>query len=303
MTVSVLIPAKGLVPYLEKSLESVLSSSLKPDEILLVDDGIDPAQLEYIKLNVSSPTIKILKNDGVGLVDALNTGIYSARSTFIARLDSDDFVNSERFITQIRILDSDPEVVVIGSQIKFINEESCITGMSNYPIGVLNKHKSFYTRSLLAHPSVMIRKTALVRVGGYRETMTLNETSLCEDFDLWRRIADQGTLVNLNSALTYYRQHESQLSVENSAAQALATFIISNDFFNAPSKRVKLQFKGQKTLFPDFDEILKFMSITNKLLFVLKVKLLDVSTSGGVFKYFFLSKSINLYDRILRIFH
>lgn len=302
MTVSVLIPAKGPVPYLKKSLDSVLSSTLKPDEILLVDDGIDPSQLKYIKSNILSPTLRILNNDGVGLVDALNTGVYSAKSTFIARLDSDDLVNSERFTTQIKILGDNPEIVVLGSQIIYIDQEGGLNGVSNYPVGVLNEHKSFYKQSLLAHPSVMIRKTALIRVGGYRETVTLNETSLCEDFDLWRRIADQGTLVNFDTALTYYRQHDTQLSVENSAAQALATFIICNNFFNASSKRVKLQFEGQKTLFPEYMEVLKFMNLSNKLLFVLKAKLLNTRTSDGVLKHFFLSKCINLCDRILRLF-
>jgi glycosyltransferase involved in cell wall biosynthesis len=303
MTVSVLIPAKGLVPYLVKSLESVLSSSLKPNEIVLVDDGIDPLHLKNIRSNFSSSSLKVIKNEGKGLVDALNTGIYAAKSTFIARLDSDDFVTEERFVIQTKILDNNPEVVVIGSQINFIDKKDYITGRSNYPVGVLNDNKSFYTRSLLAHPSVMIRKDALVRVNGYRETISLNGTSLCEDFDLWRRIADQGTLVNLSETLTYYRQHESQLSVENSAAQALATFIIGLDFFKTPKKAIKLETKDNKIVFPEYIEILQFVNRTKKLLFILKTKLLGAELSSGVLKHIFLSKFVNLYDRILRVFN
>jgi glycosyltransferase involved in cell wall biosynthesis len=301
MTVSVLIPAKGLVPYLAKSLKSVLSSSLKPNEIILVDDGIDPSHLKNIRSNFSSPSLKIIKNEGKGLVDALNTGIYATKSTFIARLDSDDFVTAERFAIQTKILNGNPEVVVIGSQINFIDKKDYITGKSNYPVGVLNDNKSFYTRSLLAHPSVMIRKNALVRVNGYRETMSLNGTSLCEDFDLWRRIADQGTLVNLSEALTYYRQHESQLSVENSAAQALATFIIGLDFFKTSNKIVKLHIEGNKIVFPEYIEILQFINRPKKLLFIFKTKLLGAELRSRNLKYVFLSKFINFYDRILRL--
>jgi glycosyltransferase involved in cell wall biosynthesis len=303
MTVSVLIPAKGVVPYLVKSLESVLSSSLKPNEIILVDDGIDPLQLKNIRLNFSLPSLKVIKNEGKGLVDALNTGIYAAKSTFIARLDSDDFVTKERFVIQTKILDRNPEVVVIGSQLNFIDKKDYITGKSNYPVGVLNDNKSFYTRSLLAHPSVMIKKDALVRVNGYRETVSLNGTSLCEDFDLWRRIADQGTLVNLSEALTYYRQHESQLSVENSAAQALATFIIGLDYFKTSKKIVKLQTEHNKIVFPEYVEILQFVNRSKKLLFMFKTKLLGAELGNEVLKHVFISKFINLYDRILRVFN
>jgi len=303
MTVSVLIPAKGVVPYLVKSLESVLSSSLKPNEIILVDDGIDPLQLKNIRLNFSLPSLKVIKNEGKGLVDALNTGIYAAKSTFIARLDSDDFVTKERFVIQTKILDSNPEVVVIGTQINFIDKKDHITGKSNYPIGVLNSNKLFYTRSLLAHPSVMIKKDALVRVNGYRETVSLNGTSLCEDFDLWRRIADQGTLVNISEALTYYRQHESQLSVENSAAQALATFIIGLDYFKTSKKIVKLQTEDNKIVFPEYVEILQFVNRSKKLLFMFKTKLLGAELGNEVLKHVFISKFINLYDRILRLFN
>jgi len=303
MTVSVLIPAKGFVPYLAKSLESVLLSSLKPSEIVLVDDGIDASHLNNIRSKFHSPILKVIKNEGKGLVDALNTGAYATKSTFIARLDSDDFVTTERFAIQSRVLDNNPEVVVIGSQINFIDKEDHITGKSNYPVGVLNENKSFNTRSLLAHPSVMIRKDALVRVNGYRETMSLNGTSLCEDFDLWRRIAEEGTLVNLSEALTYYRQHESQLSVENSAAQALATFIIGLDFFKTSKKIVELQTEGNKIVFPEYAEILRFVNRPKKLLLILKTKLLGAELSSGILRYIFLSKFVNLYDRILRLFN
>ena len=76
---SVLIPAKGDCPYLDETLRSLLFSSIAPSEILIVDDGIEPIYLARITKMFPSLKIKIIKNLGLGLVDALNTGIENAK--------------------------------------------------------------------------------------------------------------------------------------------------------------------------------------------------------------------------------
>jgi glycosyltransferase involved in cell wall biosynthesis len=300
MTVSVLIPAKGLVPYLEESLESVFASSLKPDEILLVDDGIDSFHLKKIKTKFSSPILRIIKNDGTGIVEALNTGIYATRSSLIARLDSDDYMSPERLLKQAKFMTQSTNTVVAGSQITFVDTQSRILGRSKYPNGVLNLHRDFYKRSLLAHPSVIIRRSALLKVDGYRTTMIVHETTPCEDFDLWRRIASYGDVVNLDSYLTFYRQHQMQISRKNSSPQSLATFIISMGYFDGPVGTVSIRKRGSSLLFPDINKIRVNLSFVNKIILNLKFLELKNVTNHNFPKAFALSVLIRTIEKLNR---
>jgi len=289
MTVSVLIPAKGLVPYLVKSLESVLLSSLKPNEIILVDDGIDPLQLKNIRSNFSSPSLKVIKNEGVGIVDALNTGIFATKSEFIARLDSDDYMSAERLQVQTNFMKQNMNIVVAGSQITFVDTHDKILGTSQYPTGVLNSHHDFYKRSLLAHPSVIMRKSALLKVFGYRATMVIDETTPCEDFDLWRRIASHGDVVNIDSCLTFYRQHQMQISRKNSSAQSLATFVISMGYFDGSADTVFIKKNGSSLFFPDLKKIKINLGFINRIILDLKYLELKSYIRRNFFKVFIAS--------------
>jgi hypothetical protein len=78
----------------------------------------------------------------------------------------------------------------------------------------------------------MFRKSSLKIIGGYREVAKIENTSLCEDFDLWKRIAKIGQLVNLEKELTFYRQHPSQLSRKFRYAQELASIYVEGDLFD-----------------------------------------------------------------------
>jgi hypothetical protein len=78
----------------------------------------------------------------------------------------------------------------------------------------------------------MYRKNAISKVGGYREVAKIGSTSLCEDFDLWKRIATHGELVNMTDELTFYRQHPAQLSNKFRYAQELATLFVESESFD-----------------------------------------------------------------------
>jgi glycosyltransferase involved in cell wall biosynthesis len=299
MTVSVLIPAKGSVPYLVKSLESVLSSSLKPNELILVDDGIDPFYLKNIRSNFSSPILKIIKSEGAGIVNALNTGIYSTKSKFIARLDSDDYMSPKRLLAQTKYMTENSKVVVAGSQITFVDTQNKVLGFSQYPTGVLNSHREFYSRSLLAHPSVIIRKSALLAVGGYRTTMVIDETTPCEDFDLWRRIASLGDVVNIDSFLTFYRQHQMQISRKNSSSQSLATFVISMGYFDGSAGTVFIKKKGSSLVFPDLNKIKLSLSFINRMILDLKYIELKSDTKRNLPKAFIVSCLTRIIEKLL----
>jgi len=226
------MPVRGDAPFLFHAIKSLSESTLKPSEILIIDDGISENQLFELKNWNFDLNLKVIKNKGVGLVSALNTGLDLADNELIARLDSDDMVYKNRLELQYNFLRISPEVMVVGSQVTYIDQDNKILGKSAYPPGSINNDKRFKNSCLIAHPSVMYRKNAISKVGGYREVAKIGSTSLCEDFDLWKRIATQGELVNMTDELTFYRQHPAQLSNKFRYAQELATLFVESEAFD-----------------------------------------------------------------------
>jgi glycosyltransferase involved in cell wall biosynthesis len=224
---SVLIPARGTCEFLNKTLESICNSSIFPHEVVIVDDGIEKSAVDVISLFDSELNITILKNPGCGIVSALNAGLAHCTTTFIARLDADDMVTSDRFERQITFMRANQRVAVLGGQVTFIDSKGEITGRSNYEVGRLDNQVAFGKMCMLAHPSVMIRASMALAVSGYRTVCRGEQTDFAEDFDFWLRISRIGHVHNLNEVVLYYRQHESQVSQVHSQMQEFATAYIS----------------------------------------------------------------------------
>ena len=239
-----MIPIRGDAPFLFEAIDSLSESTLKPSEILIIDDGISENRLNKLKNMNFGLDIRVIKNKGAGLVSALNTGLEVANSDLIARLDSDDFVYKNRLEFQYEYLNSSPEIIVVGSQVTYIDKNNTILGKSSYPNGIVNNDARFHSSCLIAHPSVMYRKNQIIKIGGYREVAKIGGTSLCEDFDLWKRIAKHGIILNMKEQLTFYRQHSGQQSSKFRYETELATLYVESEAFDKNQMRLEISELG-----------------------------------------------------------
>jgi glycosyltransferase involved in cell wall biosynthesis len=233
--VSVIIPAYGDSPHLNDTLQSISNNSIKPQEVLIIDDGLGESVTKNLdSLNFELAT-KVIRNDGRGLVDALNTGLRSASFKYICRIDNDDLMTPKRIETQLNFLKSTNGVVAVGSQCFFIDSSGKITGNSSYPVGNVTTLKAFNYKCLVAHPSTMYLKDSALSIGGYRSVFRWKQTDIAEDFDFWLRLASCGDIYNLDLPLTSYRQHVNQISSLYGDAQILGTAYVSA--INQPKNR------------------------------------------------------------------
>ena len=222
--ISVVLPVHGTVNFLSETLESIMRSTSQPNEILLVDDGFDLKVARQVRLNF--PDVRIIPNEGKGLVDALNTGISSSRYDLIARIDADDLMEPERLEIQMRDFRSNANLMLLGSQVKYIDDFGRLNGQSAYPVGDITAQTRTGAKCLLAHPSVMFRRDAVISVGAYRHIFRIDNVDLSEDFDLWIRMSRVGLVINSEDSLTRYRQHGSQLSIVHRLPQELSTYYV-----------------------------------------------------------------------------
>jgi glycosyltransferase involved in cell wall biosynthesis len=259
--VSVLIPAHGASPFIQYTLESILKNSVQPEEVLIIDDGLSKEAVAQINLFSRLLPIWIIKNDGKGLVDALNTGLRVAKSKYIARIDNDDLMAENRIKKQLAQFESDPNLVAVGSQCYYINDEGTQTGRSNYPIGTLNEVPEFKFKCLIAHPSTMYIRSSALDIGGYRSIFTWNGVDIAEDFDFWLRISKKGIISVSEELLTEYRQHADQLSSRHLAGQLVGTPYISAVNIGMEADPIKIIFKNGKS-----DQLLVLLSSIRKRL-------------------------------------
>jgi len=211
--VSVVIAFHRTDEYLRLAIDSVLASTEKDIEVLLVADRMQPAVLHGLTKTIYDGRVLVIKSPGAGAGDARNEGFRIARGEYIAILDSDDISYPDRLRIQADYLDKHSDVVAVGSQLEKITSTGEVVGVSDYPKHVRRSffHKPF--DGMIANPSSMIRKTSLEKVGGgYRQQFS----KTVEDLDLWNRLLRIGRIVILPEVLIGYRTHE----LQNTAANA-----------------------------------------------------------------------------------
>jgi len=278
------MPVRGDAPFLFHAIKSLSESTLIPSEVLIIDDGISPEQLIWISNLHTNFTVNVIKNRGEGIVNALNTGLNMAQNELVARLDSDDMAYKDRLKTQYDFLNGSPDVLVVGSQVTFIDPDNEIVGRSNYPIGSINNNAGFNSSCLIAHPSVMYRKSTIIEIGGYREVVKVGNVSLCEDFDLWKRIGKNGKLVNMDSELTFYRQHSGQVSERFNYAAELGTLFVASDGFDKSNTKLEITLNGNINFESEVKDAISDLSKLKTYKFFIYTKLIrdDLHCKKGI---------------------
>jgi len=141
--ISVLLPVHGKCNYLDSTLSSVYENTLQPLEVLVINDGIEQEYIKIIDKYMDKGNLKFIKNQGKGLVSALNTGLFHAKGVYVARIDSDDLMAPNRMELQRELFKQNSELVVVGSQCTYINSKSEVTGVSQYPVGIVSNLEKF----------------------------------------------------------------------------------------------------------------------------------------------------------------
>lgn len=174
--------------FVRVALDSMLEQqSVKPDEIVLVQDGPVPEELSLLLLEYESKypklmhVIRLEKNGGLG--NALRLGVESAKYNIIARMDSDDICQPDRFEKQLTYLDAHPECDIVGGQMtEFIDSPDNIVGRREVPLTNEEIYEFMKSRCALNHVTVMFRKEAVMKAGNYQDWFWN------EDYYLWVRM-------------------------------------------------------------------------------------------------------------------
>jgi glycosyltransferase involved in cell wall biosynthesis len=206
LSASVVTAIRGGWPFVPEMLRSLAAQTHPVDEVVLVDDGIDELSRATIDQQCDLP-IRVVPSKGQGLAAALNTGLRSSVCDVIVRLDADDVALPNRVSLQLKHLEVNPDVVMVGGQIQRITETGQRLGISNLPLNHDDILRSLRRRQhAICHSSVAFRRAAALSVDGYWDE------GVAEDWDFYLRMATKGRVENLPDTLIEYRYHGNSIN-------------------------------------------------------------------------------------------
>lgn len=229
MRVSVIIPNYNRAAVIGETVQNMLSQSLPPYEVIVVDDGSTDDSVEVIRHFGNHVTLIQQSNQGPGA--ARNAGLKVATGEFIQFMDSDDLASLNKLEVQAKVLKEQNADIVYGPWVK--------AWMSNQKLQlqdvVLQQKPLPSDRSTLlwflsswsmVFQQCLLRKSLLDRVGGYREDLRLYE-----DGELFVRMLLGGAkLVHEAHSLTLYRL-EDHGKLTSSGSNSLQKILDKAHFF------------------------------------------------------------------------
>jgi len=334
--ISVIMTVYNNEPFIRESINSILNQTFTDFEFIIVNDAGSDASASIVS-EFKDERIVFLNNDkNIGQTKSLNRGIAHAKGRYIARIDADDIAYPERLQEQYNCLERERTLAVVGSWYEEIDEKGKRIRTVKVPVDpneiklYLFSHGAL-TYYCIAHPSVLIRKSALVEMGGYRERYFF-----CQDYDLWVRLSRKYSLTNIAKPLLKYRVFKNsasrvQIDKVNKESDEIITSNIRYYLPNITEKncnRLKkmLKFECQDShadnreilrLFNEFFEVVvtennkqtEIQKIKNRIMmyylpqiFIINKSLAIKSASRIIYKYPSILKDMKLYRKIIKSF-
>ncbi len=194
--------------YLKQSIDSILAQTFTDFELIIIDDGSTDSTAGIIE-GYADRRIRALNQPNQGLAAALNKGIKLAGGKYIARQDHDDMAYPERFAKQVDFLEQHERCGLIGAWAEIWQEDRPSQRAHTHPTENEVLKFDLIFNNPFVHSSVMLRKSALDKVGLYS---TDPDRQPPEDYELWSRIAREYDVANLPEILEIYREVPGSIS-------------------------------------------------------------------------------------------
>jgi len=198
------IPFYNAEKYLSDAIKSVIAQSYPYWELILIDDGSKDDSLKIAQdFSAKDNRIRVI-SDGLNkkLPTRLNQIIKEARYAYIARMDADDLIHTERLEKQITFLKNNPQYDLVSTSLLSIDNIDNIMGVRTYFPKIVTKKDALLGNSGIVHASILAKKE------WYKRNLYNENNALAEDYELWltAAIKDDLKVGFLPEYLYYYRE-------------------------------------------------------------------------------------------------
>ncbi len=228
--VSVIMPAYNAAAYIAQSIDSVLEQSHRALELIVVDDGSLDATAAIVELyRRADPRVQLVRipNSGKPSI-ARNTGIALATGDYLSFLDSDDYWHPERLALAVAGMQAHPEWIASFHDLEMVDVAGRQLGPTYLQNGRFLQAADRYLRPLdgrwydcnerffvfmsLRFGAVHTLSILIDRRQAGAELRFDENYVICEDTDLWLRLALRGRFGYLDRTLGAYRQHATSIT-------------------------------------------------------------------------------------------
>ncbi|ARV08593.1 glycosyl transferase family 2 [Winogradskyella sp. PC-19] len=212
--VSILTPFKNVSDYIEECLKSIINQSYANWELLIVDDqSTDNSYTIVEKFSKSDNRIKLYKNEGSGIINALQKAFSESSGDFITRMDSDDIMTQNKLEVMVNQLNKFGKQHVALGLVKYFSKTGISDGYAKYEawLNRLTKeganYSEIYKECVIASPCWMLHRDDLLACNAF------NPNRYPEDYDLTFRFYEHGfRCIPSNELLHYWRDYSTRTS-------------------------------------------------------------------------------------------
>jgi len=195
--ISVVMPVRNALPYLDEAVASILAQTHGDFEFVIRDDGSTDGSLERLReWRDRDPRIRLFEGEtSLGPAGSSNWVVRQASCRLIARMDADDVSRPERLAHQLEVFRAQPDAVLVGTLAEGIDRRGRVVRARD--LAAIVRRSAFVPFN---HGTIMFRRDAFERVGGYRA-----QCNLWEDVDFCLRLSAEGQVFVLAEALYLFR--------------------------------------------------------------------------------------------------
>lgn len=209
--VSVVIPCYNHDQFVQDSIQSVIDQDYENIELIIIDDGSQDNSVLKIQEKIEFCKKRFVRFEfrsrtNIGLSETLNEALEWCEGKYFSPIASDDQMLSNKTAIQVKYLEKNKEVVAAFGGVVLIDE-------SNEQIDVKLGGGQFYSfEDIILHnynlpaPTQMIRLNSMRKIGGY------NPTLFIEDWYIWLKLSQIGSIYTLSNTLCLYRMHSNNSS-------------------------------------------------------------------------------------------
>jgi glycosyltransferase involved in cell wall biosynthesis len=229
VTVSVVMPVYRPDPeFFAEAIDSVLAQTLQDLELVIVEDPSDRTGREVVEQRRDPRIRYILNEQRTGLARQHNRAVAEARGRFIARFDADDICEPDRLEKQVACLEAHPEISVVASQLRIIDDTGSIIGQRHYPLAHDDIVRAMRRYNPISGSNAMFRSDVPSEVGGWREGVDRP----AQDYEWYSRVAARGfRFAILPDYLIRYRRHGSQIKQKKLRGTILTTLEVKRRYW------------------------------------------------------------------------
>lgn len=229
--VSVLLPAYNAENYISIAIESILKQTYTQFELIIIDDFSTDKTASIIKeFKKKDKRIVFFQNKkNLKLSKTLNKGIEMAKGKYIARMDADDWSFPKRLEKQVDFLEKNAEIGIVGGSMQIMDENGKVYSKRTYALNDYEIRKKIYLYSPFSHPTIMIRKSIIEKVGNYN-----SQFNPAEDYELYFRIGELSQFANLDCFLIKYRVVVNSMTTGSMKNMERKTIEVRQKYFKNP---------------------------------------------------------------------